>query len=111
MAVYVDNARNPYGRMLMCHMVADRIEELFGMADRIGIAHRHFQPGSFPHFDLSLTYRGRAIRNGAIEVERHDLVRVMRAYRDLIRTDPEEMALLRIRHQPLQILRDRGPAS
>lgn len=53
MAVYVDHARNSFGRMLMCHMVADGIEELLMMYERIGLARRHFQPGSFPHFDLS----------------------------------------------------------
>lgn len=53
MTVYVDSARNPYGRMLMCHMVADGVGELLEMADRIGLARRHFQRESFPHFDLS----------------------------------------------------------
>jgi hypothetical protein len=53
MPVYTDNAKNPYGRMLMCHMVADTIEELLAMADMIEIARRHFQPWSHPHFDLS----------------------------------------------------------
>ena len=95
MPVYVDNARNPYGRMLMCHMVADRVEELLGMADRIGLARRHFQPGSFPHFDLSLGYRDRALRHGAIAVDRRGLVGVMRAYRQLLARDEAEMARLR----------------
>lgn len=95
MPVYVDNARNPYGRMLMCHMVADRIEELLGMADRIGLARRHFQPGSFPHFDLSLGYRDRALRLGAIPVERRELVGVMRAYRALLLQDEAETGRLR----------------
>lgn len=95
MPVYVDNARNPYGRMIMCHMVADRIEELMGMADRIGLARRHFQPGSFPHFDLSLAYRDRALRHGAIPVDRRELVSVMRAYRELLLRDDREMEQLR----------------
>lgn len=95
MSVYVDDARNPYGRMLMCHMVADRIEELLLMADRIGLARRHFQPGSFPHFDLSLGYRDRALRHGAIAVDRRGLVGVMRAYRQLLARDEAEMARLR----------------
>ena len=85
MPVYVDNARNPYGRILMCHMVADRI----------GLARRHFQPGSFPHFDLSLGYRDRALRLGAIPVERRELVGVMRAYRALLLQDEAETGRLR----------------
>jgi hypothetical protein len=95
MPVYVDNARNPYGRMIMCHMVADRIEELLDMADRIGLARRHLQPGSFPHFDLSLGYRDRALRQGAISVDRRQLVSVMRAYRELLFRDETEMERLR----------------
>jgi hypothetical protein len=95
MPVYVDNARNSYGRMIMCHMVADRIVELMGMADRIGLARRHFQPGSFPHFDLSLAYRDRALRHGAILVDRRELVSVMRAYRELLLHDDTEMEQLR----------------
>jgi hypothetical protein len=95
MSVYVDKARNPYGRMIMCHMVADRIDELIGMADRIGLSRRHFQAGSFPHFDLSLGYRDRALRHGAIEVDRRALVDVMRAYRALLLREGEEMERLR----------------
>lgn len=95
MTVYVDSARNPYGRMLMSHMVADGVEELFEMADRIGVARRHFQPGSFPHFDLSQSYRSRVVNAGAVVVDRYGLVAVMRRYRQRLREDEEELARLR----------------
>lgn len=94
MTVYVDRARNPFGRMIMCHMVADGVEDLFGMADRIGLARRHFQFGSHPHFDLSLGFRARAVTAGAIEVDRRELVRIMNAYRARLRDDPEERGRL-----------------
>lgn len=94
MAVYVDNARNAYRGMKMCHMVADRLAELIAMADAIGLPRRHFQAFSHPHFDLSQSYRARAIAKGAIAVDKHDLVAAMRRHRDLWRSCPGERAAI-----------------
>jgi hypothetical protein len=53
MAVYVDEARYPFGRMLMCHMLADTPDELHAMADRIGVKRKWFQrKASAPHYDI-----------------------------------------------------------
>ena len=39
--------------MKMCHMLADTLDELHAMADRIGVARRHFQTdSSAPHYDI-----------------------------------------------------------
>jgi len=54
MTVYVDNARKPFRRMLMCHMIADTTEELLEMVDRIGVDQKHIQFAGLAkeHFDI-----------------------------------------------------------
>lgn len=82
MPVYVDNAQSRYGRMIMCHMLADTTDELLEMADTIGVDRRHFQhDGSTPHFDICKAKRRLAIANGAIEVSRRELVHIIRRLR------------------------------
>ncbi len=71
MSVYVDDASIPYGRMLMSHLVADSLEELHAMANRIGIARRWFQrEASTPHYDVCRAKRALALRHGAIALDR-----------------------------------------
>ena len=65
MTVYVDDARLPYGRMIMCHMVSDSVADLHAMAEAIGVARVHFHRG---HYNICLEMRGKAIRRGAIEI-------------------------------------------
>lgn len=81
MSVYVDNMRAPFGRLVMCHMWADTRQELFAMADRIGVARRWFQrpdsvglPGmtaSWEHFDIAQSKRALAVAAGAIETDKY----------------------------------------
>lgn len=98
MPVYVDHAKNPYGRMKMCHMVADTMDELLEMAKAIQLDARHFQMSSSPHFDLSQSYRARAVALGAIEVDRKGLVAAIKRHRDLWRSDPEELKKMKKAH-------------
>lgn len=71
MAVYVDNMRAKFGRMVMCHMLADTDAELHAMADRIGVARRWWQSPaktSGSHYDIALSKRALAVEAGAIEI-------------------------------------------
>ncbi|MCW1932652.1 DUF4031 domain-containing protein [Pararhodobacter zhoushanensis] len=80
MTVYVDPARHPYGRMMMCHMMADSTEELLAMADKIGVARKWIQKAGsvYEHFDIAKAKREEAVRLGAIEVSAMDLGRLIR---------------------------------
>lgn len=85
MAVYVDDMRAAYGRMVMCHMAADSREELLAMADRIGVARKWLQkPGTWQeHFDIALSKRALAVQYGAVEVTRKELVQGMMSRRSV----------------------------
>jgi hypothetical protein len=75
MTVYVDNMRAPFGRMIMCHMISDSEAEMHAMADSIGVARKWFQGD---HYDIALSKRAIAIRNGAVEVTRRQLGLMLR---------------------------------
>lgn len=83
MPVYVDDMRAPYGRLIMCHMVADTEEELLAMADKIGVARRwHQYPGADKsHFDICLSKRALAVADGAIEIEGRQTAEIVRTKR------------------------------
>ena len=65
MTVYVDDMRAKFRGMLMCHMIADTEEELHAMADKISIKRAWYQGN---HYDISLSRRADAVRNGAVEI-------------------------------------------
>jgi hypothetical protein len=76
MTVFIDGARNGFGRMVMCHMLADTPAELHAMAEAIGMRREWYQSpetASFPHYDLSLTRRKLALERGAKELTRQEL--------------------------------------
>lgn len=76
MSVYVDEPIWTFGRMKMCHMAADSLDELLAMADRIGVARKWIQHPETPsrrHFDICKSKRERAIAAGAIPLSTRDL--------------------------------------
>lgn len=94
MSVYVDQERNSFGRMVMCHMFADTLPELHEMARAIGMDRAWFQPLSYPHYDVSLSRRARALELGAVEVDRRTGYEIRKAKREAGWTD-EELADMR----------------
>jgi hypothetical protein len=75
MTVYVDDSRHQFGRMLMCHLIADTTDELRVMARAIGVAERWIQyPGTEKeHFDICRSKRALAVRAGAVGVSQREL--------------------------------------
>jgi len=70
MTVYVDDMRAPYGRMIMCHMVADGEDELHAMAGNIGVSRKWHQGD---HYDICLAQRAVAVDLGAMEISQRQL--------------------------------------
>lgn len=85
MAVYVDDMHTTpmgnFGRMKMCHMVADTTEELLAMADTIGVQRKWIQhPGtSREHFDIATSKRVLAVAAGAVEISMRQTGQIARA--------------------------------
>lgn len=72
--VYVDAPVWPFGRMMMCHMIADDLNTLHAMAQEIGIKRRWFQDvEGFPHYDICKSKRELAVKRGALEISWREL--------------------------------------
>lgn len=74
--VFVDDMEAPFGRMRMCHMIADSDDELHAMADKIGVARKWHQAppkASSSHYDICLSKRALAVKNGAVEITLREL--------------------------------------
>jgi hypothetical protein len=82
MSVYVGPSLYPFGRMIMCHMVADSLEELHAMADRVGIRRQWFQDTRHPHYDISKGKRQLAILAGAMETDERGILEVSMTSRE-----------------------------
>ena len=85
MSVYVDASNYPFGRMIMCHMIADTPQELHAMADTIGVDSKWYQTppkASFWHYDISKSKRALAVGHGAIECDRNTFVGHLRRIRE-----------------------------
>ena len=83
MSVYVDDMFAPYGRMKMCHMIADSREELDAMADAIGVQRKWIQAEGTPreHYVVSKQAREKAIAAGATAITLREFAAITRARR------------------------------
>jgi len=68
--VYVDNMNTPNGDWIMCNMVADTASELYSLADAIGLKREWVKNDRYrrEHFEITLTKKKAAIKEGAKEV-------------------------------------------
>jgi NRPS condensation-like uncharacterized protein len=88
MAVYVDDMHTTpmgaFGRMKMCHMVADTTDELLALADAIGVQRKWLQHAGThrEHFDISTSKRALAVAAGAVEITMSQTGRIARAKRE-----------------------------
>lgn len=88
MAVYIDDFNAPFGRMSMCHMVADSTAELLAMCDAIGVQKKWIQyPGTKnEHFDICLSKKAKAVKAGAIEIGMREYAKIA-GEREIISVD------------------------
>jgi hypothetical protein len=72
-----------YGRMIMCHMVADTDDELHAMASRIGVARKWHQKSgtAHSHYDICKSMRTKAVALGAVEIDRAGLGEIIKRKR------------------------------
>jgi hypothetical protein len=79
MMVYVDNLELPFGKMLMCHMIADTRQELLEMVDQIGVQRKWIQDlgTKREHFDISKAKKKLAIEKGAELINMRDLAQML----------------------------------
>lgn len=82
--VYVDDMQAAYGRMKMCHMLADTDDELHAMAAKIGVARRWHQKAGTPysHYDICLSKRAIAVKLGAQEIDRRGVANIIKLKRE-----------------------------
>ena len=95
MTVYVDDAVTLWRGRRWAHLMADTLDELHAMAERLGVPRRAFQDKrSGAHYDLTEELRGQALRLGAVAISRHRdrdqvraIIRIARSQWSGLRTD------------------------
>lgn len=75
MAVYVDNTCTLWRGKQWCHMLADSLAELHQFAVLLGLSRGLFHKNaSYPHYDVTVNVRDRAICYGALLSDRATII-------------------------------------
>jgi hypothetical protein len=75
MTVYVDNAAIERRGKVWSHLTADSLDELHRFAASIGLKRCWFDGAMrHPHYDVTAPQRARALREGAVAVDRRALL-------------------------------------
>ena len=75
MTIYVDDEQIPWRGKLWCHLVGDSLSELHLFAARLGLKEAWFQSESvYPHYDVTLSLRDRALKLGACMGARRTII-------------------------------------
>ena len=75
MTIYVDNVKIKWAGSEWCHLVADSLDELHSFASEIGLRRKWFQSSaSYPHYDIKVTTRTKAILLGAVPGTRKQMI-------------------------------------
>ena len=86
MAVFVDNERVTWRGKLWCHLVADSLDELHAFAGALGLRRSWFQErASYPHYDVTTDVRDRALRLGALQGRKAQIIASARLLRSELR--------------------------
>lgn len=82
MTVYVDSEAIRWRGREWCHLVADSLDELHSFATLLGLQRSWFQgKGRYPHYDVTIAVRNRALLLGAIDADRTTLIECCRRVR------------------------------
>ncbi|MEE1993657.1 DUF4031 domain-containing protein [Pseudomonas syringae pv. syringae] len=97
MTIYVDNVKIQWQGREWCHLVAETLHELHSFARALGLKRSWFQgAASYPHYDVTVEIRAKALRLGAREGCRKKIMSCAKALK------LEQQALLAI-SKPLQL--------
>jgi Protein of unknown function (DUF4031) len=80
--VYVDDSQLVWRGQKWCHLVADSIDELHAFAAQLGLKRHWFQERTrYPHYDVTVNVRARALGLGACPGDKRTIVACAKSLR------------------------------